>query len=101
MTFSEELKARRLELGMTQKEMAQYIGISLATYHDLENYEGGYRGSYPSMATVRKLRRKGLCDFTYLELRTTIDRDRKYRDRKTKYEQRQINKRNWTTRTRC
>lgn len=85
MTFSEEIKQRRLELGMTQKEMAQYIGISLATYQNLETYEGGYQDTYPSFATVRKLRRKGLCDFTYLELKETIDRDRRFKNRKIRY----------------
>lgn len=88
MTFSEELKLKRLELGKTQKEMAKYIGISLSSYHDLENYEGGYSGSYPSLATVRKLKKRGLTDYTYSEFKKSIDRDRQYRHRKTMLEKR-------------
>lgn len=84
MTFSEEIKQRRLELGMTQQQMADYIGISKATYRNLENYSGGYGGSFPCFKTIWLLKKKGVLDYSYAEAIQTIKRDRQIRVRYSK-----------------
>lgn len=84
MTFSEEIKMARFEKGYTQRQMAKYIGISFATYRNLENYSGGFRGSYPSFATIAKLKKKGVVDYSYAEAIQTIKRDREIRVRYSK-----------------
>lgn len=81
MTFSEEIKSKRQELGMTQKQFAQMLHVSLSTVQNLETYDGGYRETYPTFNTVNKLRRKGIIEYTYVETKQTIDRDRKFRNR--------------------
>lgn len=81
MTFSEEIRAKRLELGMTQKQFAQMLHVSLSTVQNLETYDGGYHDSYPTFRTVNKLRKKGIIEYTYVETKQTIDRDRKFRNR--------------------
>lgn len=84
MTFSEEIKAARFEKGLSQKAMAKYIGISFSTYRDLENYGGGYRGTFPSFNTITKLRKKGVVDYSYAEAIHTIKRDREIKVRYSK-----------------
>ncbi len=81
MTFSEEIKSKRLELGMTQKQFAQMLHVSLSTVQNLETYDGGFRETYPTFRTVNKLRKKGIIEYTYVETKQTIDRDRKFRNR--------------------
>jgi transcriptional regulator with XRE-family HTH domain len=84
MTFSEEIKMARMEKGLTQRQMAKFIGISFSTYRNLENYGGGFRGTMPSMATVAKLRKKGVLDCGYAEVVKSIERDRLYKIRYSK-----------------
>ena len=83
MTFSEELKLARFEMGMTQRQMAKYIGISFSTYRNLENYGGGFMGSYPSFSTIAKIKKKGVLDYS-AEAIQTIKRDRQIKVRYSK-----------------
>lgn len=84
MTFSEEIKQRRLEYGMSQKQFAEYLGLSLSTIQNLEIFDGGFYGSYPKYETIKKLQEKGIIDYSYIEVRETIDRDRRMKFRKKK-----------------
>ncbi len=81
MTFKELLKDKRLEWGLTQKQMAKKLDIPLSTYKYLEIY-GGFRGSYPSPTTIQKLRKKNVFDYTYKEIIQIIDLERKKERRK-------------------
>lgn len=51
MEFKDELKAKRLAMGLTQKEMAEKLGISFATVNRLES--GRFK---PSVDTIQKFR---------------------------------------------
>lgn len=85
MTFAEELKLKRLELGLTQKQMAKKCGVSLSTYKNLEIYNGSYGGSFPSATTIRKLKRYGILDLSYLEAISIIRKDRDVERRHHQY----------------
>lgn len=85
MTFAEEVRAKRLELGLTQAQMAKKLKMSLSTYKNIEIYNGAYGGTYPSATTIGKLRRFGIIDMTYLEVIATIKRDRKVEQRHAQY----------------
>lgn len=83
MTFNEELKEKRLELGYSQKQMAEYLGLSLSTYRNLENYIGGYNYTLPSYQTVAALKKAGIVDYTFKEFKTRLELDRKQIFRKS------------------
>ena len=51
MEFKDELKAKRLAMGLTQKEMAEKLGISFATVNRLES--GRFK---PSVDTIQRFR---------------------------------------------
>lgn len=50
MDFAEKLKRIRLKMNLTQKDVAEILGITRTAY---ANYEQGLRE--PDLATVRKL----------------------------------------------
>ncbi len=77
MTFGEMLKDKRMEWGLTQVEMAKKCNIPLHTYKYLEIYNGGYNGTYPTSTTIQKLRKAKVIDYTYKEVITLIELERK------------------------
>ena len=50
MTLAEVIKSRRKKLSLTQGDLAQMSGVSLATVKDIERGEGN-----PSLSTASKL----------------------------------------------
>jgi len=53
MNLSTELKKRRLENKWTQKQTAEFIGISRGFYSDLEN--GKSKPSYDTLMKINKV----------------------------------------------
>lgn len=83
-TFSDEIRDKRVEMGLTQKEFANYCGVCFSTIQNLETFNGGYMGTYPSATTIAKLRKKGIIDLTYNEVIQMIKTDRMIAARRRK-----------------
>ena len=77
MTLGEMLKEKRMEWGLTQVEMAKKCNMPLSTYKLLEIYNGGYKDTYPTSTTIQKLRKAKVIDYTYKEVITLIELERK------------------------
>ncbi len=92
MAFRDELRQKRKELGLTQPEMAKKCGLSVSTYKNLEIYDGGYTGSMPSVATIKKLKKKGIIPYSQYEVINMLEIDRKYGRRKKKLNEKHKNK---------
>lgn len=78
MTLAEEIKEKRQSWSLTQKQMAKRIGVSLATYQNLETFQGGYSGTFPSATTVQKLKQAKVIKYSYREVIEMLKNDRRH-----------------------